>query len=90
MKLVVDNATVKFAVARVLNKTGDLDYLQRFEAIHPAGRLSWTTICSANLSTALLENYRDCAEDARDLAVKFVPKFLDGRPIEWKVVEVPQ
>lgn len=69
-----------FGVARVLNSHGDLDYLCGWQ-----GR--WT-LCSA-LSRALRFPTEAVAAGAAARAARLVPRFMDGRPIEWRVVPLP-
>lgn len=68
-----------FLVARLLNCSGDMDYLCAWDR-------DYGTATSLSPARALRFSTEAEANDARDRARKLVPTFVDGRPIEYRVI----
>lgn len=71
-----------FVVARVINSFGEHDYLCGWDT-------DWGTRASLSLARALHFPERGDADAACARARLLVPTFLDGRPIEYRVIPAP-
>ncbi|MGH6754561.1 MAG: hypothetical protein ACREDP_20600 [Bradyrhizobium sp.] len=77
-----DTRPAEFVIARVINRYGDCDYLCGWDD-------DWGTVASLSLARALRFPDRVEADGACERARSLVPIFVDGRPIEYRVIPAP-
>jgi len=77
-----DTRPAEFVIARVINRYGDCDYLCGWDS-------DWGTSASLSLARAIRFRDRIEADGACQRARNLVPTFVDGRPIEYRVIPAP-
>jgi hypothetical protein len=68
-----------WVVARAINRFGEMDYLCSWDE-------TWGTVASLSLTRALRFAAEAEATAACERACALVPKFIDGRPIEYRPI----